>query len=254
MSELKLKYSFSKLFLASILLLSSQAALSIPDQIRARVNMGVGRFKTDKGSLVISQFETDLLRGSERSTESTPGGGITYRVKMHEFLPDVWLTNIIQEVSINADAYYMDVNRSGSVLLFGSPTFNNYTYNMDIESSRAMLDLELTTGALWHGISIFINGGAGRAKNELDYKERPVPGITGNAIGTKSNSNYCTVYDAGGGIKYVVDENVEIALRYLYSHLGDAKSSTQGDVTLLRPLKVKLRDQSLFFTLSYLVN
>lgn len=210
--------------------------------------------ETSESKVFFSRQETDLLVGNDNhSNQFTSGVGLAYTYYLR--LPaDSIDTYPIDSFSLGLDLYNFSATREGVDLLFGLPNFANYTYDMDLRSTRLMLDLQLNSQPFWMGLIAFVEAGAGATRNTVNYHETPLPGITGTGLQLKGNTNYQFAYDLGGGLKLPLTNYLLLSARYLYSNLGNAESSVHGTNTLLEPIKVKLRAQSVLLGLTFSIN
>lgn len=213
---------------------------------------GIGT-STHKSHLVQDPFNNSPLTGHNDSTAFTPGVGLAY-----SFRPPIPHDSndffFFDTISLGLDAYQFKTSRSGLVIVNGDPNFANYDYSMDIHSARLMLDGQINSNPFWYGLVVFAEAGAGIAWNRLDYNDVPVPGIGGLGLSLPNKTQEQFAYDLGGGLKLPVAEHLQISARYLYSNLGNMKTSTHGNFNIDEPIKVKLRGQSVLLGLTYTIN
>ncbi|WP_147277449.1 outer membrane protein [Aquicella lusitana] len=200
-------------------------------------------------------FRTDSFNVSGHPIDFAPAIGISYDVDIDSAYRDI--RYLFHSVSLGINAYYNQTSRDGIVLQYGLPDFANSTYNMKVSSSRLMLDTELDFRPLWEGIMLFIEVGAGAARNTLSFENNPLPnvGADGGFYSLSKNPQIQFAYEAGAGIKVPICHNLVLSARYLYANSGNAESSKYDystGVTLGKPIKVKIESQSVLVGLSYL--
>lgn len=201
---------------------------------------------SNTGSLTFSQYETDTLTDANKdSNDFTPAIGAAYRF--------VFPKSFLHAVSIGLNYYYTSMSRNGQVYMFGLPQFNNFTYDMDIDSQRLMLDGEFDLRPIMHGITFFGEVGAGGAMNTMSYKEKSVLN-NGGQIDLGSNDYLNFSSEIGAGIKVPITQKSIISVRYLYADLGKAESNKQSKtvaMALEKPLTTDLVSQEVLVAYTY---
>lgn len=194
--------------------------------------------------------EVDTLHGSTDSAEFIPGIGVGYDYVL-PINPATGRSYFLHDVSLAVDVYNLNANREGQVYLFGVPAFGNfYNYNTTVSSWQVMLDSEWDFHPLYYGIMPFFQGGIGDAINTLSYQESPQAGVS--PLGTlhlpnSTRSNFA--YDLGAGVKVPVATHAQLSVRYLYSNLGSAETSSSA---LSQPFSESLHASSVLFGFTYL--
>lgn len=232
---------------------AAQCEMVIPacNAVQLSLYGGVSRLGLNTGHLAFASDETDTLKNRQDHNKFIPGIGIAYNF----FLPANLTNSIIQSISIGLDYYYFKNHQNGDVYLYMNPDFNNFKYKIDVKSSNLMLNAEMNFYAFWQGIIPFIEGGIGVARNSVEYRDRPNPGVVGQGSGLNlpNTTKNKFAFDAGAGIKAPITGNLLLSLRYLYSGLGSVHTKTQGNYTIAKPLNVKIHNQSVLLGLNYLI-
>lgn len=201
--------------------------------------------------------ETDTFNSLTHPTDVTWGFGAAYRW----LSPNTYFFNL-HDVSLGMDFVYFQTKQQGMIWQYNDPTFANYNYNLPITSWRFMVNSEETFQALPlrfpHQTEIypFINVGIGGASNEMSYNDTPIPAIGGLGLKVGSYTQSQFAWDAGAGLKVPFSfrsRTFEASVRYLYTDLGQATTSSQGNITLTAPITTHLSTQTLLFGLSVLL-
>lgn len=194
--------------------------------------------------------ETDTLRNNNSFNSSfAPGFGVAY-----DFITAPYTVfkgvSILHDVSIGINAYYLNANNGGDVYLFGYPQMDSYmNYNANISSWRLMLDSEWDFHPIWRQLMPFAEVGIGTAINTTNFKETPDAGFSAlNSLNLPNSTRANFAYDLGVGLKMPIFTHTQASLRYLYSNMGSAQT-TSAAVT--QPYKVNLSASSILFGLTY---
>lgn len=180
--------------------------------------------------LGISSFETDTLVETNKNRWAPIGQvGIGY---VYPFSRDTIAANSLQwfpSIGLQLNGYFASFKPRGDVLRFGSDDFNEFVYRTDINSSRLMLDTELTA-ATWRALSLFAIAGIGASWNNIDYSDTE-NGSTScdiDSIHLDSHTSSNIAYELGGGLKLAVSSRIKVTLEYLYANLGRISTADQG--------------------------
>jgi opacity protein-like surface antigen len=205
--------------------------------------VGIANLMAGDGYLGVTSSETDRLVQTNRNDWSTFTGqlGIGY----------VYYLNGAQQYSENTqwfpwiepelNGYYLARNSiTGDVWRFGSPAFNDMTYNMPIESTRLMFDTALTVVSKKQ-YSLYAIGGIGNAWNRVGYSDKDNNGIPCADqflnLGATTRSNFA--WEAGAGLSYALNNRFSLSLEYLYTDLGTVKTPDSGFTgTITAPILV----------------
>ncbi|MFI4955610.1 MAG: outer membrane protein [Gammaproteobacteria bacterium] len=142
-------------------------------------------------------------------------------------------------------------DQTGNVLQFNMPEFENYTYNLNLKTTRIMADFDVDFIGIQHFIP-FIEGGIGAASTTVSYDSEPIPPISGPDFTLHDKTSWNFAYQVGAGVKYVIDTHFILSLHYLYANMGKVDSSTSGSTTdLAAPLTVDMSTQNFLFGFTY---
>ncbi|MFN7096951.1 MAG: outer membrane beta-barrel protein [Gammaproteobacteria bacterium] len=218
--------------------------------IQINIYAGWSNTTTHHSNITVDQYETDSLHGGDNSTEFTPGGGVSYQFVLN---PN---GGIIHAFDVGLDFFNDNYDRTGQVYYYQLPQDNNYHYKANLNSARLLLNGELDFHPLWHGLTLFAEGGVGGAYNKVQYGESPNQGFNGGGeldMPTTLTLNFA--YDVGAGVKLPLCSNLELSFRYLYTDPGYAETGlTANDGTQIqKPIKFDMKSNSWLFGLSYLI-
>jgi opacity protein-like surface antigen len=117
-----------------------------------------------------------------------------------------------------------------------------------------MANFDLDFHPIKQKVTPFIQGGVGGARTVVSYNSAPIPPIDSPNFILPKEASWHFAYQAGAGIKSVVQPHVVVSLRYLYANMGKVNSSTLGSTTTLAtPLTVNMSTQNFLFGLTYLI-
>lgn len=169
--------------------------------------------------------QTNTLHGSSSLFDFTGGGGLAY-----DFVMPAAASGqndyAIRDISLGINAYYVgghDFN--GEVYRFGLPQFNFDNYDLNLQSTRVMIDSEWDFHPIGQHVIPFIMGGIGDAINNMSYKETPISANQnpGGQLSLDSHITHNFAYELGLGVKVALTPDSLLSLRYLYSDLGSAQ-------------------------------
>ena len=157
-------------------------------------------------------------------------------------------------VSLGVGIYQItNFSQTGNVLQWNIPQFENYAYQLKLKNIRGMGELNYDFHAIKNSFTPFITGGVGVARTQVFYTSNPITPINGPGFALERKTNWSFAYQAGTGIKYLLNNNLTLSLQYLYANMGKVHSSTQGSsTTLASPLDVDFRAHTLLFGLEIL--
>jgi opacity protein-like surface antigen len=175
-----------------------------------------------------------------------------YRFKLHKQSRQNYL---FDSIGIGVDFFQItNFNQTGDVLQFNMPEFENYTYNLKLRNNRIMADADLDFHPILKRFIPFIEGGIGAANTVISYNSVPIPPVEGPNFTLPNKTSWSFAYQAGAGIKFVVNTHFTASFHYLYADMGKVNSSTSGsETTLETPLTVNMRTQNFMLGLTYLV-
>ena len=209
------------------------------------------------GLLGVTSSETDtLVQTNENDWNSWGGqfgvGYVYFRANAQKYAERTqWFPMIEPEVNV----YYNRYQNKGDVYRFGSPTYNELTYNMSINSTRLMLDGALTVVSKrqW---STYVIGGIGNAWSRVKYSDSDKSGdpcvLANLSLNGHDSSRF--VWEVGAGEAYDVTDKVRISFQYLYTDFGHITTSGHGQTgtittPLLIPASFNLQAQALLLGL-----
>jgi opacity protein-like surface antigen len=183
------------------------------------------------GTLTVTSSERDKLNQTNDNAWTSWGGqlgaGYVYFIgHAVEFSNTVqWFPTIEPELNV----YFNKYNNAGQVWRFGSPAFNQLTYNMPIYSTRLMLDGALTVISKSES-SAYVIGGIGNSWNRAKYSDKDNSGDVCNtaSIGLNGHSRSHFVWEVGAGVAYVINNRTNLFLEYLYTDYGRLTASGGG--------------------------
>jgi opacity protein-like surface antigen len=189
-------------------------------------------------------------------TDQTGGNSVTwgvdakYRFRLHEPASKHY---IVDSIGVGADIFQItSLNQTGNVLQFGMPEFENFKYTLNLQSTRFMADFDLDFHPIAKRFIPFIEAGLGAAVTTVGYQSKPIPPLAGPNFELVDETSWTFAYQAGAGIKYVVNTHLILSLHYLYANMGKVDTSTNGDLsTLAKPMTVDLSSQNLLFGLTF---
>lgn len=248
---------FSHLFKASLLIVViGFIPLSWSKGVAVDLLIGGNRFDLDHEKNIVFPpefFRTDTFNLGNPSIDFEIAAGITddFGTCAANNIP--YLSG---DILLGIYAYYNQTSRDGTVLEYGLPDFANSSYNMNVRSGRLMLDAEFDFQPVWMGLTPFIEGGIGIARNTLNFENNPRPniGADGGNYSLPNNSQIQFAYQLGAGFKIPICNHMVLSARYLYANAGNAESNkydSNTGVTLEQPIKVNVNSQSILLGLSY---
>ena len=204
---------------------------------------GISQLSAGNSSLGVTSSETDQLVQTNQGAWNTLAaqfglGYVHYFGNAQQYSDQVqWFPSVEPELNV----YYLSSNSiDGNVLRFKSAAFNDMTFDIPIRSTRLMLDAALTV-ASWKKLSVYAVGGIGNAWTRVGYSDKdnannPCPDQRLN-LNNKSNSNFA--YELGAGMTFAFNDRVGLSVEYLYSWLGNVKTSGRGNTgTITTPVIV----------------
>ena len=118
--------------------------------------------------------------------------------------------------------YYLNGDAiEGDIYENNDPNFNTRSYDMNLQSIRAMFDVGLTVVKI-NWLSVYAIGGIGVAWNEVSLNAKPnqlglEEDIEGYELQSENSSGFA--YEFGGGLSAELRKDLAITLEYLYSGL-----------------------------------
>ncbi len=154
---------------------------------------------------------------------------------------------------------HLDALARGKVYLFGitAPGFDTNTFTLHSKATNLMLEGVLTL-ASWRHIALNLRAGGGVAWLSNVYQDQPRPGATffrfGLHLAKRSTVN--GVYQWGGGVRYALNTRLAVSADYLYTHVGNFKTSRHGvirqrAIIIPGPASFSLRTNALFISLHW---
>lgn len=215
---------------------------------------GLAQVIIGKSFIGVTPTETDLLYQFNyrafRSGVFHAGIGYLSFLNASEryFCKKTWFPSI--EPILNL--YYFNLTAKGHVFLFNNPGLSTSTFNMPIKTTSLMIDVLLNVVSYRH-FTLFVLGGVGESWSQINYTDSPnATGLIRRPplhLNTRSQSNM--LYEWGAGISYAVNPDVKLAVEYLYTHIGNFRTSGTGRLGGIpspgvAPAGFSLRTQALF--------
>lgn len=192
----------------------------------------------------ISNYVTDSLNGADQ--HHYPAVGVS--LKKQIALPDGYG---LAYAAIGPAAYYEKVSYTGDVWELQQPEFDNYSYDLSSENLDLFVEGDLYFRPLFQRISPFITAGIGAGIDDLQYHDSAKPGIPVDSELNVSKRNAKLAWEAGAGISAAINSHWSVNLRYSYIDSGHANTSTDTDINMQEPVRVRLASHNVFLGLSY---
>jgi opacity protein-like surface antigen len=244
--------------------IAAAAAPSAPSPPPGTVGAGTGYFEVvggfgiaqttvGKSLLGISTSERDWVSQTNKQWQSpfaNLGVGYIYAlsdVKRGYADKFVWLPSV--EAMLNL--YYSNINAKGNVYRFNNGSLNTQTFTLPIKSTSLMLDAILTLASVKQ-FSLFVLGGMGETWSQIKYHDVPNGNPNARAslrLNSRSQSN--GTYQWGTGLTFAFNPRIALSVEYLYTHIGNIKTSSRGTLggvtdTQLKAATFGLRSQAVF--------
>lgn len=247
---LNIKYTFSCFLLPLLLLFYSSILTAFPQndffkRLSFSIAAGPSWTQVKDTHLVISPYETDSLKSSHASANTTWKVGAGYQLcisqKQRSFL---------NTLLIELNFYHTPTTIKGDVWQYQLPQFNNYRFRAPITSNRLLLDLKPQLFS-YQLFSLYAVLGAGVAFNTASYSEvvtgAGVDTTSYELLGKKTKTN--ATYELGAGISAEITKHLNIFVEYIYANLGNATSSStpQNDTALMTAPTFAIHNQAVFF-------
>ncbi|MBL7481765.1 SPOR domain-containing protein [Legionella bononiensis] len=215
--------------------------------------LGVANLMLGDGYMGVTSDETDRLVQTNSNDWDTFTGqlGLGYVYYLHGAQRYSENTQWFPWIEPELNGYYLGRNNiKGDVWRFGSPAFNDMTYNMSVESYRLMFDTALTVVSR-RQYSLYAIGGIGGAWNRVGYSDADRSSIPCADqylnLNTRTNSSFS--WEAGAGLSYAFNNRFALSLEYLYTDLGKVKTHASGytgtiTVPVIVPANMELTSQA----------
>jgi hypothetical protein len=197
--------------------------------------LGVANLRPTNSQLGLTQSETDTLVPTNKRVWQTLaaqiGTGYLYFLRDSNLTPNSlhWLSSLEPQINF----YYLTSSSlKGQIYRFSNPNFNDFTFNIPVNSSRLMLDLALTA-LTYKNLSAFGILGMGEAWTVLGYNESANGGCPESGLSLANNSTLHFAWEVGGGLLYSFNERIGLSIEYLYTDLGRVRLSTTGNAGLI---------------------
>lgn len=191
------------------------------------------------GRLGVTSSETDTLITTSDSDWNTfaAQAGVGY---VYYFPGASQYSNELQwfpAIEPELNAYYLaKTNFKGDVLRFNSPSYNDMTYSMSVQSSRLMADAALTIVSKKQ-YSLYAIGGIGGVWNHVNYSDLDKDAVCAEQRLGLSHTGSDFAWEAGAGLSYAFNDRVSLSLEYLYADLGTAETAAHGNTgTITAPV------------------
>ncbi len=194
--------------------------------------VGVASLDAEDSFLGVTSSETNRLVQTNSNNWDTLAVqlGVGYVIYSNYYEPFSDQTQWFTALEPQINGYYLGQSSiHGDVWRFGSPAFNDMTYNMPVESYRLMLDGALTV-VTRKQYSLYVKGGIGNAWNRVGYSDADRNGIpcSEQFLNLNSTTHSSFAWEVGAGLSYVINNRFALTLEYLYTDLGTVKTSDTG--------------------------
>lgn len=213
-------------------------------------NVGPTNLSVGDSQIEVSELETDTLHQTNNGNVNQFSFGVGYAMPLN----DRWFT----EIKPMLNFYYFTHVVAGRVYRYEDPLFDNYQYEVSLNSSRLMLDVYLNVLAIQR-FSLFILGGVGDSWNRVGYQDKPIYDVPNGGISLVDQTNNGFVWEGGAGLAYSVQENFEIYVQYLYTKFKEIQTADHGRVNDylvesspigVSPAQFSLHSQAILFGLN----
>jgi hypothetical protein len=242
-----MSYRFKAVFIISLLSASLSAMADINTSgYQLSAYAGATRSTIDSSATHAQYTIVSPSTPYNQRTDFSWGAGLAYRFLIP---PTQKSTQLLHDISLGWDIYTFQTGQDGPTWLNQPAALNQYAYNTTITSLRYIVDSEWTFKPIFHRLFPFIEGGLGFSYNRLAYTPDTDDGYT---LINKA-SQYAFAYTAGAGLKFSINPKLQVSLRYLYTHLGNASLNQVANIPLTTPISMSLYTQSGLLGLSYLL-
>lgn len=204
--------------------------------------LGIANLRAGDSTIGVTSSETDKLVQTNTNSWNTFGaqlglGYVAYLRDVPEYPCDAqWFRYLEPELN----AYYLGSNSiKGDVWRFGSPSFNQLTYDISVHSVRLMLDAALDIVS-YKKLSLYAIGGLGGAWSRIGYSDSD-KGIScpDQRLDLDTEGHTTFAWELGGGLAYYFNDRIGLSLEYLYADLGHVRTSASGNTgTITAPVIV----------------
>ena len=223
--------------------------------------LGIGRTVVGKSRLGVSSTETDWVSQSRQSWQAPYAHlGLGYIYALTD-VDRASTGSLIMFPSVEAllNVSYANFEARGNVYLIKNSQINTQTFSMPLKTTSLMLDAILTL-AKFKRLSLYVLGGAGEAWTNIKYTDTPSgnPGAR-PSLSTNSRTQSNGVYEWGTGVTYALTPRYILGLQYLYSHIGNIRTSGRGSLggvtdTQISAANFSLRNQIVMLDLHVAIN
>ena len=145
--------------------------------------------------------------------------------------------------------YWYDIKAVGTRYLLSNPDYGYVSFEMPIHTTNLMIDVLLNIFTYKH-FNWFILGGVGEAWTRLSYNDHPNSGFYVNPVKLNERSQSNNAYEWATGISYTFNPRLRLSFEYLYTHIGNIRTSGNGTLAgvpwpFFDPPGFSLRTQSL---------
>lgn len=244
---------FSGLFGLSLSVSAALPAFFQQGQFEWSANVGLSWLQTGNSTVVVTDIETDRLRQTRNPLAGELGLGVAYLIPLNTspVASLIWFPELKTALNIRyMDQAIIGQDVYGEVDQFQDLSMNNYTYDLSLSSTRLMADLALTVASI-ERFSVFLLGGLGAGWTQVDFKDKPNPGIVGGALSLNHRTKNGFVGEAGAGLAYECNNQFRFSLAYLYTDYGTIKTGSQGTLDIgtvtLNPMQFSFHTQAILF-------
>lgn len=203
--------------------------------------LGIANMQQDNSSYNLTSNETHQL--VQTDTQSWDAWSLQLGAGFDVPLSDdrKWLTKVTPQIN-----YYIlnNAQLDGEVYRFEDIDDNDAAYNMNFNSTRLMFDTALTIYEL-RKLSFYGIAGLGIAWTDLTLALEPYPDSHLEPLHFNSGEDSGFAYEFGAGVTYELNDELDIALQYLYTGFSDVAITGQDDIFTVTDSNINVSSQSL---------
>lgn len=212
--------------------------------------LGNSWYHSNNSTIQITTDEEDLNKVSSLPSNISFSVGVGTHL-----LPDLFQgQRAVTGLATQLNYYYGVSSVKGDVWGFSSPDVDNWTFRAPFSSSRLMLDLK-PEFYRYKGVTPYGILGVGAAWTQMSYHEDPLSSdvALASAVTLNGHSNITVAYDLGVGLSTPLTSQLDIAVEYLYTSIGQLSPSNYFTSlqSMVRPPSFAVSSQNLMLRLNW---